>query len=488
MTKKTPIILNRLSDALEAQGVKLKRQQLLRVAAAAFGYRDDNVFSAADREGALDAPKGIPNGVDDLGLVVIEDPVAGAPFAMDVLTRHARDGRWTVSPYGNLIDIGHIVDSPGRVASRKIYSAIVTHRHGTDVYFGLTEAILEAELAAYCRQFWNEVVEKDASLPEEPEGMGDAEIVSTYFDVMIEHEGGEFLDRNAPQEITFLEPDVQRGGHVYGRMDHEHDDAPVWWTRDGWGPLSEAIRFDVAEGDPTGSDTGFWETLPGTPRATTRDDGEARTDNPASRWKAIPHGIVLQGSTILAEEPIEPASGVILVSAEMQSRDGDEGKLRRVVLSGRYASIDDATAWRDALAHEIHLPGMEISFLAGDRVVVALPDDGDVETANTPADWVNAVRDLLTPAKDRERIMADFRPEAWVRDNAIEVDVDEDKEIDVTYEILLMGLDDASELQSQDSDHLLDAVRAPRWIRDWNGPFTIDTESAVAEARHLFGK
>ncbi len=105
-----------------------------------------------------------------------------------------------------------------------------------------------------------------------------------------------------------------------------------------------------------------------------------------------------------------------------------------------------------------------------------------------PADWVAALRDLLTPANGRERIMAEFRPESWIRNNAVEVDVDEDKEIDVTYEMLLMGFEDASALQTQDSDHLLEAVRAPDWIRNWAGPFTIDTELAVSDAAALFGE
>jgi len=108
--------------------------------------------------------------------------------------------------------------------------------------------------------------------------------------------------------------------------------------------------------------------------------------------------------------------------------------------------------------------------------------DADIAEAETPDGWMRAMADLLQPVADRERIMADFTPEAWIRDYAVQVDPAGETEIDVTYEMLLLGKDAASQLTSGDCDHLKEAVRVPAWIADWAGPFTIRVADAVEDS------
>jgi len=65
-------------------------------------------------------------------------------------------------------------------------------------------------------------------------------------------------------------------------------------------------------------------------------------------------------------------------------------------------------------------------------------------------------------------LTAHIRPEAWVRDNAVEVD----PEGDTTWRLIPADLD----LRSADLDFLISSANTPQWVRDWGGPFTIDLE------------
>lgn len=110
--------------------------------------------------------------------------------------------------------------------------------------------------------------------------------------------------------------------------------------------------------------------------------------------------------------------------------------------------------------------------------VTAEADEAVHGCAAEPAAWIAAMRDLLMPLAGARRRMAEFVPEAWVRDNAATVDAEGETWFDVTFELLLMGEAAAAALTSANSDFLKDAVRAPEWIRNWSGPYTI----RVAEA------
>lgn len=117
----TPAILDRLEAALSKQRVKLKRNRLLEVAAAAFGFRNSNEFTAAaaDRDLptlAVAAPIGrisLPGGES---VVLVRDELADAPYAIDetfleqVVAEERRE-RIGISPYGHLIDLSPALDA-----------------------------------------------------------------------------------------------------------------------------------------------------------------------------------------------------------------------------------------------------------------------------------------------------------------------------------------------------------------------------------------
>jgi hypothetical protein len=59
-----------------------------------------------------------------------------------------------------------------------IFCAVVAHRHGTDVFVSKTEAGLYRDLAAWCRNWWDETA-YDTDAPRDNE-----ECVQRYFDAM----------------------------------------------------------------------------------------------------------------------------------------------------------------------------------------------------------------------------------------------------------------------------------------------------------------
>jgi len=65
-------------------------------------------------------------------------------------------------------------------------------------------------------------------------------------------------------------------------------------------------------------------------------------------------------------------------------------------------------------------------------------------------------------------LTATFKPEAWINDNAYEVD----PQGETTWKI------DADELEpdQSDLDYLRTSRNAPEWVRDWTGPFTVNLE------------
>ena len=210
-TKPLPVYLDRIAHALEAQGVSLKRAQLLEVCAGAFGYRNSNELTAAGKTGELVPYHAEPVGTltlpDGQRIVVLKDVLANAPYAIDeaflehVVAEERRE-MIGVTPYGHLADLKLAVDTPlsdlGSTASQSsaaapsgivtVYMAMIEHKHGEDHYSSETVDGLYAELAGYVRESWNEVAEY-ADEGEGPDsGQTDRELVSTYFDLCANHE------------------------------------------------------------------------------------------------------------------------------------------------------------------------------------------------------------------------------------------------------------------------------------------------------------
>lgn len=490
MKNTTPIILDRLAESLSRCGVVLRRQQLLTVAASAFGYRNDKTFSAADAAGELNAPLAGSAGIDDQGLAVIHDPIAGAMFAMNVEHRKARADRWTVSPYGNLLDLGPIAGTPTTRAEMPVHVACVSHRHGTSFYVDVTEKDLDAQIAEFCDEWWEEARERDEDLPLTTEGMTDAEIIEAYFNA---HDD-EYVERSTdtikvPRSVATRYQSVTAEAWVATRIDLESDEPMSWWNgTKGWGDLVDASVYADASGALPEVDDGqsvSWQRMP-----SSMVDGSAahpaQEDDDAAEWTRDTTRESAEVGAMVTLEGITVAEGVSfrILNTERRLAPTETSVFRRRVLMQTGGTYDRAAAeaWKDAISAETRNAGLAIEVT--DRYArVVFENDGDIGEAPGPEDWVSAVTDLLTPSAGRDRILADFQPEAWINDHAVPVDCDEAKTIDVTYEMLLMGREAAMELDTTDSDHLLEAVRASDRIRTWDGPFTIFVHRSVASSK-----
>ncbi len=66
---------------------------------------------------------------------------------------------------------------------QRIWVAAVDHRHGTNLYAAASQDDLDAQLAAFCRQYWHELGD-DA---EAVDGKSDDEAIRYYFDWQAGH-------------------------------------------------------------------------------------------------------------------------------------------------------------------------------------------------------------------------------------------------------------------------------------------------------------
>lgn len=116
-TKPIAVHVDRLVEAFAAQGVELKRTRALEIVAAAFGFHNTHECTAASKRGDLSPPAAVPVCRIDIPggetLIVVRDPVSGAPYAIDetFVDQVAGDERreaYGPSPYGRLLDLGDI--------------------------------------------------------------------------------------------------------------------------------------------------------------------------------------------------------------------------------------------------------------------------------------------------------------------------------------------------------------------------------------------
>lgn len=487
--KNTPIILDRLSAALAQQGVVLKRQQLLTVASSAFGYRDDNAFSSADKAGDISIERAQPLGTDEHGLAVMRDPRTGGIFAFEATDGRARAGKWCVSPYGGLLDVSHVpMDGTLPPVQITLHTAIVSHRHGTNFYTSLTAEGLDAEIAGYCDDWWSEARQHDEDLPETTEGMSNDEIASTYFEAVEE----EYVERSTdeltlPAALSRVLRSPTGEAWIIGQITGEADEPIMWWNdNNGWGNMETAQVYADRNGrlPVVGIDVDkvFWQRLP----EGFVEERAGKQPLAVDAWeRAEPTEKEAQTGALVVVDRIEAVKGVTfgILNVERQASDRHvSGWRKRVVIQtvGEY-DADAARLWAEETGLTIGRAQGVVEVAEG-RARVLFEGDAGIGEAGSPADWLHATRDLLMPLETRERIIADFTPEAWIRDHAVPVDDEGEGGFDVTYEMLLMGREAAMELDSTETDHLLEAVRAPDWIRSWNGPFTIRVHDAVEES------
>lgn len=490
MTKNTPIILDRLAAALGRHGVKLKRQQLLDVAAAAYGFRDAGVFSAKDGNGELDVPMADILGKDDNGMALLRDPKANAIFAMEITDPRTRASRWCVSPYGNILDISRApVDGPLPQAEIEMHTATISHRHGTNFHISFTPDALQAEIAGFCDDWWSEAREYDEELPETTEGMTNDEIVDQYFSVVSD----EYVERGTdkvrvPAAVARALSTPTGDAWVITTQNADVEEPQLWWNADdGWGDLASASVYADTSGSlpllGMDAERVSWQRLPSTFARKTDRHANNTCNEAGEEWKRAPStDKSAQIGALVCIDKIKAVDGVTFMLHNVERRDNaayTSGYQTRTVLQTG-GSYDRAAAetWAKEVGGVIQKAYGEIRVEDAFARITFLGDAHAAE-ATSPADWLNAMRDLVQPVGGRERIMADFTPEAWVNDHAMEVDVEFRKEIDVTYEMLLIGKDAAEEIDSSDCDHLLEAIRSPQRIKDWDGPFTISVSDAV---------
>lgn len=477
MNSTSRIILDRLSAALAAQGVTLKRNQILNVAAAAFGYRNTNSFSAAAAEGVFDPPRAVPLPSQIPGMTLILDPVADARYAVEIKDVRVRADRWTVSPFGNILDITDMSESGAVQSKMEVHVAEISHKHGVNSYTATTAAQLASEIAEYCRDYWNDARAYDESLPETSTDMDDDDVIGAYFEAVPD----EYLDRSTstivvPETTSRAMGGIDPPSFCIGRVTLDDAEEPIlWWSEeDGWGSLSEATVHSAMEGRlPTAGMDGSqvaWYQLPS--RAVVEEA-------PSAGWCATePTPLEREVVDLLAHSGLHAADGLVFGDPEIQSRAAGGRIERRITLqSVRTFNAGSARTWKRSIGTILSHVGFTVTILR-DHAELRL-DAWNLKEARSAKDWVMATQDLLTPLGTRERILADFIGEAWHNDNAVAVD-DGRHEIDVTYEMLLIGREAASSMGSGDTDALREAVRAPKEVREWAGPFTIHVSEAAS--------
>ncbi len=118
--KALPIILDRLAHALSAQGIKVKRSQLLEISATAFGHRNSNELTAAAKAGEINPYPakviGRVNLPDGQSLIVVNDQHAEAPYAidesfLDQVAAEERREEIGITPYGHLTALCDVLDA-----------------------------------------------------------------------------------------------------------------------------------------------------------------------------------------------------------------------------------------------------------------------------------------------------------------------------------------------------------------------------------------
>lgn len=404
-----PIILDRLAKTLDAHGVKLKRNQLLEIAAAAFGYHNQNEATAAFRGSPLQPAELM--GRTDVGgeeMLILRDPIAGANYAIshsfiEQVVEVERAERIGITPYGHLVDISEIgaCEAPEKSSDDlMVHIGLVFHRHGHDVFTARTQQGLEAEIATYARQFWNEARSTRPELPEDDGEMDDDAVISAYFDAV----EGEWIDRHVERIGT-----QEREAPSAGNQAQNVNEGPV-------GAHSEHIL---------------------------RHDEE----------KPLIKGYKLESS--------RDGDDVVVATLVRMTKDPDAEK-----------EIGKAAACLDVLNDVMATRRYGIDAEKDGEIKLRLPCMITIDSKDMN-DWHAAIRDLFSP--EGKRIMATFHPQAWFNDYAIEVDPQGDTDFDITFEMLAIG-QRACELEDNDyeSDHLSEAVRAPEWIRKWQGPFWIE--------------
>lgn len=139
-------------------------------------------------------------------------------------------------------------------------------------------------------------------------------------------------------------------------------------------------------------------------------------------------------------------------------------------------ALRNAAGAISSLDHQVgQMRGM---FDDGDGTIEGAVEDGDGASAE-----IDRVLRKYRPDLYAGKIIATFRPQAWVNDYAVDVDPEGPTMFDVTAHVVALGRERALQIKDGDysSDGLRELATAPAWVRDWSGPFSVSVEDAIAE-------
>ena len=549
--KSLPIHLNRLDRALRAQGVVFKRHQLLETCAAAFGFHNSNEATAAAKSGALNPPQAAPIGrmsLDDgQSLIVVRDPLANAPYAIDETFVEQADGSdpFGVSPYGHVLDLSRLSAEPladiaeklSQIGSRncielKLYTACIQHKHGENRYHSLSKEGVDADIEGFCSQWWAEVEHRFPG-----ETFTGKKLIENYFDAH-DHD---FLERSedslslSPDELLEALGQVRAAPARPAASGPVTDAAPVdpWADHPVFG--SDDWRTEVANGD-TRQSYAEWVASRIAQQDEAADDAEqgddagpgdngrdgiekriyltngccehahgdeALLDELGLRWSEDDHGdfypLTDNESRFIAEEgPSLPNGywpnmaysflyqGKKFAGAVMEVYFGDEGGGARNPNTGE-ETLREVRAYVSHIAPRIETVGGHIFVVEDDgpgsdrhTIEVLIPFAHISKHAEDFDDWKCQLARLLMPA-DGPRVLARFHGAVIQSGFLLDVVPPGETTWDVTAEIISIHEMTALAIADEDfsSDNFALAKTAPRWIREWKGPFRIEVQEQI---------
>lgn len=515
-----PIHIDRLAAALKAKGVTLKRNSLLEVAASAFGYHSHNQLAAASRKGDLDPAPARGIGIVTAGgrqMALLEDG-DGRTFALEAsaLSSDPKDAVFVVSPYGGLVDLRQVGELPDlRGSDRGLHFASITHEYGSNLYCDATEEGLRRQIADWCREYWDQ-----EGIDGSYEGLSDEEVCDAYFE-QADNDGVTYFDTDAvkipqpggmPSRSTPFVPEDfdMRAPYIVARTTDDVNEPVLYWSNDdGWVDAQTATVFrEPPHTWPVvGIDAGsvFVVPLPKQARSMTTTPPYL---NRNGRGLDI---VILTNRECDVQGPADRAAEA------MPWIDADEidvglGPLRTAEIG--YAALVDGEVYlaptikafhfdaddsvRAMMENSQELQNYASSIEPAIRAVggmAMLEEDPEAvmltiliplheaKRASSLESWKEALEDLLTPGGSGPRVIAQFRPQTVISDSCYDADPLGSDQIDVTYELKLMGEEAVHMLHDIDdeAEGLKEAVRAPEWVKEWHGPFSVHVRDAAAQ-------
>ena len=452
MSKKTQkTVVDRLAAALERKGVALKRHEMIEITAEAYGFADSNYLAAAAKRGELDPPA-----AELISLFKIDDPtrgeipvscfydnIAGKHFALDLEScgSPTDNQKIIMSPYGNMLS--YTAGKTSAIATTSAASAPPSAGEFTPLRkegkrFAVTiEWIGEGQDGEY-----------NAS------NIYDKRLLR--FNVQKRGEDGQWEDLDDASYCTQIpvsatpSENVAALEYLLTRIEREAGQ----YTKRFFESLSWATRSDVDQ------------------FCLLRD---AKASDLLDRYRNIHIPMKNADELILSSREMTRINGKdyltfqAIASYNPKTGSGDiHGKIKsfysaRTNQIERLEAIFDSIDYAESSQIEIalHIPVSKIkSFASATLLEIGLT-----------ALFGNPVFDGIT---------ASFNPQAWYRDDAIDVDPEGPTDFDVTFDVLQMGAS-ARDLADNytTSDSLQQAIGAPDWIYDWNGPFYIEVENSA---------